>query len=363
MYNFSIIGRYISADFLKIVFNVTLSFFCLGVILNLFDEINFFKERDLGILLPFYLSLMKIPSIIYNLFPFIILISSVWLFLKIVKNDELTAMKVAGLSNLNVIIIPSFLAFILGVFFIIGVTPITSALTLKYLNIKANYTEGNEYLAAITVNGIWIKEKNEKNISIVRSSNLDENTLMNLSIYQFDLQNNFVARIEAKSANIKNKAWKLKDAKMYEKGSNEKIKILKDLIYESTYDLQSIKNLYSNLEAVSFWDLSKMIQLYENRGYSTKKIETELQRAIAFPFFLLTMVLLAGVCILGIKFKGSYIGYVFFAIIASVLIYYFNDFSKALGDTDQLSVNLSVWIPIVLIFVFSAIGLIHVNQK
>ena len=185
MYNFTILGRYISKDFLRITFNVTLVFFCLGVILNLFDEINFFKERDLGMLLPFYLSLMKMPSIVHNLFPFIILISSIWLFLKIIRVDELTPMKVAGFSNLKIILIPSFLAFFIGIFFILGLTPVTSALTLKYLNVKANYTKGNEYLAAITANGIWIREKKEEKISIVKSSNLDGFILMNVSISGF----------------------------------------------------------------------------------------------------------------------------------------------------------------------------------
>ena len=207
MYNFTILGRYISKDFLRITFNVTLVFFCLGVILNLFDEINFFKERDLGMLLPFYLSLMKMPSIVHNLFPFIILISSIWLFLKIIHTDELTPMKVAGFSNLTIILIPSFLAFFIGIFFILGLTPVTSALTLKYLNVKANYTEGNEYLAAITANGIWIREKKEKKISIVKSSNLDGFILMNVSIYQFDLNDNPIIRIEAESANIETKKW------------------------------------------------------------------------------------------------------------------------------------------------------------
>ena len=275
MYNFTILGRYISKDFLRITFNVTLVFFCLGVILNLFDEINFFKERDLGMLLPFYLSLMKMPSIVHNLFPFIILISSIWLFLKIIRVDELTPMKVAGFSNLKIILIPSFLAFFIGIFFILGLTPVTSALTLKYLNVKANYTEGNEYLAAITANGIWIREKKEEKISIVKSSNLDGFILMNVSIYQFDLNDNPIIRIEAESANIETKKWILKKVKIFNKNENEQVQNLDEAIYSSTYNIESIKNLYSNLETISFWNLNDLIKLYEERGYSTREIETE----------------------------------------------------------------------------------------
>ena len=51
------------------------------------------------------------------------------------------------------------------------------------------------------------------------------------------------------------------------------------------------------------------------------------------------------------------------AIFSSVLIFYFNDFSAALGKTEKLPVEISVWMPIVIIFIFGAVGLIHANQK
>ena len=88
-----------------------------------------------------------------------------------------------------------------------------------------------------------------------------------------------------------------------------------------------------------------------------------MQQSFAFPFFLLSMVLLSGFFTLGTKFKESNWTYVFIAIITSVIIFYFNDFSSALSKTDKLSVEVSVWMPIVIIFIFSAVGMLHANQK
>ena len=50
--------------------------------------------------------------------------------------------------------------------------------------------------------------------------------------------------------------------------------------------------LYSNLETISFWNIKNEIELLEERGYSTKQMETKFQRSLAFPFFLLAMTLL-----------------------------------------------------------------------
>ena len=92
-------------------------------------------------------------------------------------------------------------------------------------------------------------------------------------------------------------------------------------------------------------------------------MRAKLQRSLAFPFFLLSMILLSGVLTLGMQFKENNWTYIFVAIIASVLIFYFNDFSAALGKTEKLPIEVSVWMPIVIIFIFSAVGLIHANQK
>ena len=61
--------------------------------------------------------------------------------------------------------------------------------------------------------------------------------------------------------------------------------------------------------------------------------------------------------------KENNLKYVFSAILTSVLIFYFNDFSAALGKTEKLPIGVSVWMPIVIIFIFGAVGLIHANQK
>ena len=82
----------------------------LAFILNIFEEINFFKDFDVAISTPIILSFLFVPSLLNNFFPFVILISGIWFFLKIKKTDELTTMNVSGRSNLSIIIIPGVLS-------------------------------------------------------------------------------------------------------------------------------------------------------------------------------------------------------------------------------------------------------------
>ena len=359
-----IINKYIGNEFIKVVLNMSFIFLCLGFILNLFEEINFFKDYDVGINIPILLSGLYVPSLLYDMYPFVILVSGIWFFLKIRKTDEIVAIKISGLSNFSVIIIPSIIAIILGFFFIAAINPITSVLIKKYETIKGSYEKDQEYLAAITVNGIWIKEKKKfGKINLIRSSKLENNNLLDLSIYEFDNNNNFLQRIEAKSADISMLSWKIKDAKIIDKDGILILKNVENLSYVSMYDIKKIKSLYSNLDTVSFWNLENEIKLLENRGYSSRDMRAKLHQSLAFPFFLLSMVMLSGVFTLGVGFKKSNWAYTFVALIASVLIFYFNQFSAALGTTNKLPIEISIWMPIIIIFIFGAVGLIHANQK
>ena len=359
-----IINNYLAREFLKVTINSSLVFFALGFFINLFEEINFFKDFDVGFIVPVMLSALFVPSMIYNMFPFVILLSGIWFFLKIRKTDEIIAMKVSGMSNFSVIMVPSVVAIILGIFFITLINPITSVLVKKYESIRGSYeTQQFEYLATINTNGIWIKEKSYGKNYIIRAANLDNQNLIDLTIYEFDYSHDFIKRIDAKSADISSLNWKLKDAKIVNSDGIIISENISHLPYQSKYDIKKIKSLYSNLDTISFWNLNNEIKLLEDRGYSTREMETKLQRSLAFPFFLLSMVLLSGVFTLGKRSKENNWTYVFTAIITSVLIFYFNDFSAALGKTENLPIEISVWMPIVIVFIFGAVGLIHANQK
>ena len=358
-----IINKYLASENIKVIFNVSLIFFCLGVLMNVFEEINFFKDIDVGLYVPITLSLLYVPSLLYNMFPFIIFLSAIWFFLKIKKTDEIIAINVFGMSNFSIIIVPSFISIILGIFFVTSINPITSVMVKKYESIKGSYEKDQEYLAAITVNGIWIKEKNLVKNNIIRASYLENEKLINLTIYEFDNSQNFVRRIEAKSADITSLKWKLKNVDIID---NQGISIssnIESLSYYSMYDIKKIRNLYSNLDTISFWNIDNEIKLLEERGYSTKEMRVKFQKSLAFPFFLLSMVLLSAVFTLGMEFKENNWTYVLIAILASVLIHFFNDFSGVLGKTEKLPLEVAVWMPIFIIFVFSAVGIIHANQK
>ena len=57
------------------------------------------------------------------------------------------------------------------------------------------------------------------------------------------------------------------------------------------------------------------------------------------------------------------INYTLIAVLSCAIIYYMKDVSFALGKSNRLSPEMSVWIPIIIISLFNLVGLLQINEK
>ena len=98
----NLILNYILKNYFKNFLIITTTFYSFGVILNLFEEVEFLKYADVNIFVPLLLTCIFVPSLIIKLLPFIIFISSIWFMVKIRNNKELLTLKMYGFSNLKI---------------------------------------------------------------------------------------------------------------------------------------------------------------------------------------------------------------------------------------------------------------------
>ena len=74
--NLKVYQKYLISNYLIILSQVTTVFVIIGIIMGLLEEINFFSEFDVKYYYPIILVLLNIPSLIYEIFPFIFLITT-----------------------------------------------------------------------------------------------------------------------------------------------------------------------------------------------------------------------------------------------------------------------------------------------
>ncbi len=185
--------------------------------LNLLTELEFFKDLELSLSYPFFLSLLNSPSLIFEMFPFIFLITTQLFFIKLFDNNEIQIFKYSGLENSKILFRLSLISLISGLFVILLFYNLSSNLKNIYLEIKSNYTNDGKYLAMITKNGLWIKDINENKILIINSSSIESNFLLNNFITEFDENFNVIRNIQSERIDIKDKKWIIFNAKIYKK--------------------------------------------------------------------------------------------------------------------------------------------------
>ena len=74
------------------------------------------------------------------------------------------------------------------------------------------------------------------------------------------------------------------------------------------------------------------------------------------------MILLAAIFTINNKVSNN-INHMLIAVLSCAIIYYMKDLSVALGKTDRLSAEMSVWIPVIIIGLINSIGLLQINEK
>jgi len=362
MKNF-VINKYLTGEFLKSFLNVLLIFCCVGLVMNLFEEINYFRKYDVGMGLPIQLSFMIIPSIIIKMLPFILFLSSMWVLIKLKNNRDLLSLRTFGISNGKFIFLFSSIAFIIGIIILTVLNPVTSIVVKYYEDIKGSYDLDKSHLASIGGNGIWIKEKIGKNINIINSEELKGNFLINVSIYKFNENNLLLERTEAKQANIRDTNWLIEDG--YTIHFQDKIikNDFENLIFYSTFNREKLNSIYSNLDTISFYKIMTESKKLAARGYSSKLLKEKKHFYLSLPFFLVLMVWLSGIFTLNSNERRQNAYYVVLSIIACVVIFYFKNFSTALGATEKIPLVLSVWSPVIILFLFCSVGIIQINEK
>ena len=358
---FKVYQNYISKQFLSMFIKIVFIFFSLAFILNIFEEINFFKDLDVSIGVPIFLTFLNIPSILFEIFPFIFLITTQFFFIKLIEQNENISFKNFGLSNSKIIKLLAILSFLIGVIIVTIFYNLSSNLKHSYLNIKNSYAKDNKYLAVITENGIWIKDAKDGVTSIINAEDLKGNILNNVDIVQFDQDFNFIRNIYAEKINIENKIWRSNSALLNnEQKSNQRVN---DFQLSTNLNFQDINSLFSNLTSLSFFELNDLKNKYNSMDYSSVEVDSAIQKIFSFPFYLMLMTILSSTIMMNIKQNKTKIFHLIFGILISVIIYYLSFFFEELGKNEQVPIVVSIWIPLLMIGIISMINLVRINDR
>ena len=287
---YDILYRFLAVHFLRAF---GLVFFCISGIIMLFSFINNTKALSAKSV-PFSatvgFALADVFMTLTTILPLSVLLAGILTFWRLSRTSELTVIRSIGLS------VWQFLVPIIGVCVLIGVVNMTMlspiGAVLQRHTSKANYKyEVSNTSLLFTQLGLWLKERDDLTQSFINAEYIKRDreklTGKNFLIFMTDLNNNFIKRIEAKNAILRDKNLELFD-----------VHTITPLLYEEHFDrydfpttltVDRIEDSSSVPQSFSFWELPGFISFFESAGFSARKHRAYFYQLLFMPLTLCSM--------------------------------------------------------------------------
>jgi lipopolysaccharide export system permease protein len=353
--------NYIIRLFFYNLLSIVLVFLILGSIINIIEELKFFSGLNISNFIPLSLILLNLPQLIYQIFPFILLLSIMITLSELNDKDELLTFKSNGIDNFKILGLFSTISVFLGLFMVIFFYNFAAVAKYNYIGIKKEFTTDNKFLASITENGLWIKDQNETNIIFVNAKKIEDYYLLGVELTFLDKDFSYLKTIASPKVNIENNLWIIKDPKILT--YDNRIENSKEIKLLTNFNSKKINNLYTNLSSLTFWQLKKLRDDYKSVNYSITDIEFQLQKIYTYPIYLLIIAFVSVTLMINIGKKKSKIRILTIGVFVSVIIYYVNNFFGVLGMNEKIPLLISVWFPLLTLLIMFSVGLVRINEK
>ena len=352
--------KFLCYIFLRSFFYVFLVMFSLVFILNVLSELEFFKDIDVGIDFTLLLSLLNSPSMIFEMFPFIFLLTTQFFFIKLFNNNELEVFKYSGLKNSSILIIISFLSLIMCIIIITVFYNFSANLKNFYLEKKSQYTTDGKYLAVVTKNGLWIKDEIDDKIYIINSTEIKDNFLIDNFITEFNKNYEVIRNVQSRKIDVSKKQWIISNAKIYNDNDYEIKEVLK---INTNFNYKRITTLYSNLSSLNFFQIIELKNNYKKLNYSLTEVNMQILKIIAFPLYLILITILTALIMFKIKRLDTTTFKISLGLFISVIIYYINNFFLVMGNTERIPLIFAIFTPLVILGLFNTFMIYKINEK
>ncbi len=352
--------KFLIIEFLKSFLNIFLVMLSLVFILNILKEIEFFNNVNVSSFFPLYVSTLSTPSIIFEMFPFIFLVSTQFFFIKLFNNNEIQIFKYSGLKNIKLLQIICFVGIILGFLIISVFYNTSSSLQNYYLQVKNKYSEDKVYLAVINKNGLWIKDIIKEKTVIINSSKIEGNFLTDSFITIFDKNFNPIKSLRSNKIDIKNNKWLVYDATVFENNTSKKFDLIE---FNSNFNQKRIESLFSNLSSLSLIKLINLKKNYESLNYSVVDVNIQIYKILTYPLYLILMIILSAIIMFNTKQFKSNTFKIIVGLFFSVIIYYLNNFFNVMGSSEKIPLFVAIWFPLIFLTIANSIFLLKINEK
>lgn len=303
-------------------------------------------RADITAMQAFELTLLKLPLLLQETLPFIVLFGTLWTFFRLNRRSELIVMRASGYSAWRILMPTAGLALIIGVLGSVALNPLGAATNARFELIREQIMDGRTGAVSVAAGPVWLRESGPDGYTIITASDFDpQGGTLQAPVFRLYLSTGGAPRIdrriEADSARLAGGFWSLENA--VEATESTRRTRLGDVALPTTIGRQALFERARSPGGVSFWRLPSVIESARQAGLSTRSYELRLQTLLAQPLTIIAAALLAVAATLRLVRLGGATGFALAGGLAGFLLYFMQELMVSLGQSGALEPISAAW--------------------
>ena len=304
-----------------------------------------------------FLSLIRVPAIVEQVLPFVILIGAMAAFLNLTRKLELVVARASGISVWQFLFPPVLVALSIGIFATTVYNPVSALLKERADHIEAGLF--TKFSPSGPDTSLWIRQRSGDGQAIIRAEKASESgrKLSNVTAFVFDVKGVFQERIEANEAQLNPGFWLLSGTRVLRVG--EPPEAAGNYNLSTNLTAAQVTQSFIAPDAVPFWELPSLSARMQEAGLNSTRYRLRFQTLLARPLLLVAMVLVAASFSLRFFRMGGVSRMVSGGVAAGFVLYVVQKLVGDLGGAGVLNTALAAWTPAIIGVLFGALMLLH----
>jgi len=233
---------------------------------------------------------------------------------------------------------------LIGILTVTVATPVASRMFAEFAAMEARYIKGQASQLAISENGVWLRQGDEKEQSVIHAVTAADQgeKLENVVVFLYRGER-FAGRIEARSGQLGNRFWAFRDA--WISGADGVPRHQDSYRIATTLTPAQIQDSFVAPDALSFWELPSFVRAARAAGFSALRYQLYFFTLCALPALFAAMVFMAASFSLRPAREGGLAKAILFSVAAGFAVYFFQSLTKTLGNSNAVPVLLAATAP------------------
>ena len=356
------LSRYIAGRVLR---SIIIAFLIVTSIIALVDYVeasrNIGVDGDLSPLQLLTLTGLKVPKLIEQTIPFVVLFGVMGALSGMNKRSELTVMRASGLSAWRFLRPALLITAVIGVLWSTVVNPLSTVMMGEYDARAAEILENTKS------NEVWLREGSDSSKRVIQVQSLDvlSKRLENAVFFEMGIEADgstvFERRFDAKTADLQSSGfWVLKG--VIENAPGEETKFSDELSLPTSMNIEDLKEQSGQQIAPPFWEIRDAIEANEKAGFSARDLKLQLHKLLALPFLLIAMTFIAAGVSMHLVRSGGTLRLLIMGASLGFGVFFTDSVITAFGEVAIIPVILAAWTCPILVLLLSIAHLAKIED-